>query len=130
MVLLGLPTGSYLSCSPYEDQADIDWSHRATDTIARDNFFDRELYSEAHHVFNTKYAGGFEQSLDASKITCTKPQSCFDENDRNGERKAKDPFDNVQLTMRYVKSWAGYQCNIMRNKTTSFFPGDRHRSRV
>eukprot|EP01061_Rhynchopus_euleeides_P032703 TRINITY_DN5440_c0_g1_i1.p1 TRINITY_DN5440_c0_g1~~TRINITY_DN5440_c0_g1_i1.p1 ORF type:complete len:961 (+),score=321.92 TRINITY_DN5440_c0_g1_i1:89-2884(+) len=110
MVLLGLTSGTYLSCSPYEDQAELEWSHRATDTIARDNLFDRQLYSEAHHVFNTKYAGGLEQSLDASKITCTKPQACFDENDRNGEKKAKDLFENVQNTMRRATSRQGVMC--------------------
>ena len=99
---IGLPMGAYISCTPYEDQATNEWSNRVVDTLSRDNQGDRDLYSEVHYIFNTKYAGTAEQKVNAGATVCTKPHVCFDECDKNGEKKAKNPFKDVKTTLSYA----------------------------
>eukprot|EP01059_Diplonema_ambulator_P008968 TRINITY_DN18743_c0_g1_i1.p1 TRINITY_DN18743_c0_g1~~TRINITY_DN18743_c0_g1_i1.p1 ORF type:complete len:923 (+),score=358.15 TRINITY_DN18743_c0_g1_i1:57-2771(+) len=108
---VNLTEGSYIPCSSYYDSAKIEYSLRASDIIARDNDMDRQLFSEIHHVFNTRYAGSFEMTVDAAKVECDQnPTVCFDENDRNGEKKAKDLFANVNATLRRASSQQGVMC--------------------
>ena len=103
--------GTYVPCNPYEDAANFDISLRANDVIASENEYDRQLYSDLYHRFNTQYAGGIEMTVDISRIECDgTPTVCFDENDRNGEKKAKEPYSSVSQVIKRASTHQSVMC--------------------
>ncbi|KAJ9452596.1 hypothetical protein DIPPA_24264 [Diplonema papillatum] len=111
MSKLNLSEGSYIPCAPYDDPATAVSSLRVTYVIAQDNDPDRLLNAEISHIFHTKYAGTIEQTKDSKRVECSpQPIVCFDENDQNEERKAKDLYVNVQATLQRSSSRASVMC--------------------
>eukprot|EP01060_Flectonema_neradi_P026467 TRINITY_DN3543_c1_g1_i1.p1 TRINITY_DN3543_c1_g1~~TRINITY_DN3543_c1_g1_i1.p1 ORF type:complete len:955 (+),score=219.94 TRINITY_DN3543_c1_g1_i1:54-2918(+) len=111
MSKVNLTHGTYIPCTPYEDAANFEVSLRANDIIASENEFDRQLYSDLYHRFNTQYAGGIEMTVDISRLECDgTPTVCFDENDRNGEKKAKEPYSSVSQVIKRASTHQSVMC--------------------
>eukprot|EP00756_Hemistasia_phaeocysticola_P008522 Hpha_TRINITY_DN14638_c1_g6::TRINITY_DN14638_c1_g6_i1::g.48554::m.48554 len=88
----------YVTCTPIKNESPS-ISQRATQVLSEENKLDLELFDHARHLWFTTWAGKYEDNFQDPSCEST-PRVCFDENDKNGEKKMKVPYDKVHILMR------------------------------
>eukprot|EP01065_Artemidia_motanka_P042182 TRINITY_DN560_c2_g3_i1.p1 TRINITY_DN560_c2_g3~~TRINITY_DN560_c2_g3_i1.p1 ORF type:complete len:998 (+),score=335.53 TRINITY_DN560_c2_g3_i1:107-2995(+) len=96
---LGTTFDTYVPCRPLKEEADVKLSQRATQVLSEENKLDIELFDHARHLWWTNWAGKYEDSF--QEPSCEQsPLQCFDQHDKNQEKKLKVPFRKAASLMR------------------------------